>query len=144
MTLDRENPSELPTLMDEQLRQVVQVLRRRVGDRAKLHPLMAPVNPLIALPRAGRVNRRVRFFGRPDKDVDEMFAASVDQRCDVTLAQDIETSAQQWKTFIHEIVHWGHKVQFAVKPWLDRVLVRGSDVGEMPGLQRANMCVDDF
>src|SRR5580698_487455 len=93
------------SLLDEELRQLMEILRGHIGDGAKLHALMAPVNPLIALPGAGRMNRRVRFLGRPYKNVDEMFSSPVDERSDIAFAENIQAAAKQWKTFVHEIVH---------------------------------------
>src|SRR5579863_8431067 len=90
------------------------------------------------------MNRRVRFFGGPDEDVDEMLAASVDQSGDVAFAKHIQAAANQREALVHEIVNGRNEIEFAVEPGLDGVLVRGSNVGEMPCLQRANVRVDDF
>jgi hypothetical protein len=37
-------------LLDDELSQLMQVLRGHVGHSAKLHAFMPPMNPLIALP----------------------------------------------------------------------------------------------
>src|SRR5580704_12367033 len=73
-----------------------------------------------------------------------MFAAAVDQCRDTTLAKNIQSAADQWETFVHEIAHGRDEIEFAVEPGLDGVLVRGSHVGEMPGLKRTNVCVNDL
>ena len=59
-------------------------------------------------------------------------------------AENIETPADQGKTFIRKILHRRNKGQPPVEPRLDGVLVSGSDVGEVAGLQRANVSVDDL
>src|SRR5580692_503738 len=90
------------------------------------------------------MNRRVRLLCRPHKDIDEMFAASIDQRRDVTFAKNIQPAANERKTFVHVVANWRNEIQFAIEPRFDGMLVGRSYVREMPCLQRADMCVDDF
>ena len=90
------------------------------------------------------MNRRVRLLCRPDKDIDEMFAASIDECRDVALAKNIQAAANQWETLFHVIVNGRNEVQSAIEPGFDGVLVRRSYVGEVSSLERANVSVDDF
>jgi len=74
------------------------------------------------------MNRRVRFLGGPDEDVDKVLAAPVDQRGDVAFAKHIQAAANQREAFVHEIVDGRNEFEFAVEPGLDGVLVGGSNV----------------
>ena len=73
-----------------------------------------------------------------------MLAARINQRGDILAAQNIKAPADQRKTFVREILHRGNKSELAIEPRLDGVLVGGSNVHKMAGLQRANMGVDHF
>ena len=72
-----------------------------------------------------------------------MFAASKDERCNVSLAKNIQTAANQRKTFAYEILNRRDEIEFAVEPGFYGVLVGGSDVGKMAGLERANVRIKD-
>src|SRR6266567_4651515 len=100
--------------------------------------------PLIALPQSGRMNVGVRLLGGQNKNVDDVLAARINQRGDILPAENIEAPADQRKTFVREIFHGGNKSELAIEPRLDSVLVGGSNVHEMAGLQGANMRVDDL
>src|SRR6266481_5555854 len=105
---------------------------------------MTPVNPLITLAGTRRMNGRVRFLGGQNKNVDEVLAARIDQSGDILAAENIQSPADERKSFIREILHRGNKGELAIEPGLDGVLVRGSHVGKVAGLQGANVSVDDL
>src|SRR6266566_2117295 len=105
---------------------------------------MTPVAPLVALPRAGWMNRCVRLLRGPDEHVDDMFAAAVDQRGNVLAVENVEAAADQWETVVGEILNRRNKGELAIEPRLHGVLVGRSDIGQMTGLQRADVGVDDF
>src|SRR6266576_2334439 len=109
-----------------------------------LGPDDTPVQPLIALPQSGRMNGRVRLFRGQHKYVDEVLAARINEHSDVPPAQNVQASANQGKTVIGKIFDWRSEVELAIEPRLYRVLVRRSNVGEMAGLQRTDMGVDEF
>src|SRR5439155_6394515 len=113
-------------------------------DGAVLHPLPAPMAPLIPLAKAGRMNRRVRLPGRQNKNINEVLATRIDERRDVLAAENIKAATNQGKTFVRKILHRRNESKLAVEPRLHGVIVRGSNVGEMPRLQRANMGVNDL
>src|SRR4029077_16191495 len=54
----------------------------------------------------------------------------------------IQTSSNQGKSVAGKVDHRRGKIELGIKPRLDRVLVRGSYVGEMIGHQRAHMTGD--
>src|ERR1041385_6442408 len=105
---------------------------------------MTPVQPLIALPQSRRMNGRVRLFGGQHKYVDEVLAARIDEHSDVPPAQNIQATANQGKTVIGIIFDRRSEVELAIEPGLYGVLVRGSNIGEMAGLQRTDMSVNEF
>src|SRR5260370_36454596 len=105
---------------------------------------MTPVAPLIALPRAGWMNRCVRLLRRPDEHVDDMFAAAVDQRGNVLAVENVEAAAGQWKTGVGEIFDRRNKSELAIEPRLPRVLVGRGDIGQMNRQQRAGGGGDCF
>src|SRR5437879_7622421 len=100
--------------------------------------------PLIPLAEAGRMNRRVRLPGRQNKNLHEVLATRIDERRDVLPAENIQAANDQGKTLVRNILHRRNKSELAVEPRLHGVIVRGSNVGEMPRLQRANMGVNDL
>jgi len=53
------------------------------------------------------VDHRVRFLGGHNKNVDDVLAACIDQRGDVLAAENIETPADQGKSFIRKILNRG-------------------------------------
>jgi hypothetical protein len=73
-----------------------------------------------------------------------MFAAAVDQGSDGAAVNDVEAAALQWKSLIGEIPDWRRKIQFTIEPGLHRVLIGGDNVGEMSGLERTQMSIDDL
>ena len=86
------------SLIDE-LGELVQIGGRDVRDGAEFHPLMTPVNPLITLAGTRRMNGRVRFLGGQNKNVDEVLAARIDQSGDMLAPENIETPADERKSF---------------------------------------------
>ncbi len=94
-----------------------------------------PIDPLIALARACARGGVLPTRG-PDENVHEMFAAAVDQGSDGAAVNDVEAAALQRKSLIGEIPDW--------RRGLYRVLIGGDDVGEMSGLERSQMGIDDL
>src|SRR5438874_5119961 len=105
---------------------------------------MAPVQPLITLPQTGRMNRRVRLFCGQDKYVNVVFAAPINKHGNVPAAQNVQAPANQGKTIFGKIFDGRSEVELAAEPGLDGVLIGGSNVGEVTGLERANMGVDEL
>jgi hypothetical protein len=73
-----------------------------------------------------------------------MFAAAVDQGGDSAAVNDVEAAALQWKSLIGKIPDWRRKIQFTIEPGLHRVLIGGNNVGEMSGLERSQMGIDNL
>src|SRR5260370_22751762 len=105
---------------------------------------MTPVAPLIALPRAGWMNRCVRLLRRPDEHVDDMFAAAVDQRGNVLAVENVEAAADQLKTVVRGIFDRRNKNELAIEPRLHLVVVGRGDLRQMTGQQRADLGGEDF
>src|SRR5437773_3027562 len=131
-------------LLIQKLGQLVQVGIRNVRDGAVFHALPAPMTPLIPLAEAGRMNRSVRPLSGKNNTIDDVLTARIDQRRDVLASENIKTAADQLKTFIRKVFHRRDKSKLAVKPGLHGVIVRRSNVGEMPWLQGANVGVNDL
>ena len=90
------------------------------------------------------MNRSVRLLGGKNKNIDDVLTARIDQSRDVLASENIKTAADQLKTFIRKVFHRRDKSKLAVKPGLHGVIVRRSNVGEMPWLQGANVGVNDL
>ena len=73
-----------------------------------------------------------------------MLASAVDKSSDGAAVNDVEATALQRKSLIGKIPDWRRKIQFAVKPGLYRVLIGGDDIGEMSGLERSQMGIDNL
>src|SRR5579859_5657795 len=93
-----------------------------VGDGAHLHAGFAPIDPVVAELGTGE-RLGVRLVGGPDENVDEMFAARVDQHGDGAAVNDVEAATLQRKSFIHEIVDRRGEIEFAVEPRFYGVLI---------------------
>ena len=57
---------------------------------------------------------------------------------------DVDAAALQWKSLIGKILDRRREIQFAVEPWLHGVLIGRDDIGEMPGLERPQMGIDNL
>jgi hypothetical protein len=90
------------------------------------------------------MNRRVRLFGGKNKNVDDVFAACIDQRGYILPTENIQAATDERKTLIRKILDGRDKSELAVEPGLDGVLVRRSDIHKVARLQGADVGVDDF
>ena len=93
------------------------------------------------------LNRRVarKLCGlRPNEDVDDVLLAMIDESGDIAAVQIIETAADKREALVGEIVDGRRKVEPAVKPRFDGVLIGGFDIVQMARLQSANVARDDF
>jgi hypothetical protein len=84
------------------------------------------------------------MLGRGDKQIDDMLAPSVHYCRDRTVIEIVETSANQWESFRRKIFDRRCKSEFAVKPGLHRVPIRGKYVREMVLRQGTEMVIKDF
>src|SRR5438094_10390201 len=80
----------------------------------------------------------------PVKDFAEDGFPLVGGRLDVLGGRNVQTSANQGKTVLRKVFHRRREVQLAVEPRFHGVLIGRRNVGEVPGLQRADMRVDEF
>ena len=103
----------------------------------------APGEPVVALPGTG-AQRLVFLACRLNKYAYQMFSAAVDERGDGAAVDYVESSALQGKTIVGEVLNRRREIQLAIEPGLYGVLIGGQHVGEMAGLQRAQMRVHDF
>src|SRR2546425_11693555 len=88
--------------------------------------------------------RVVLFICRLDKNAHVMLAPSIDERSDCATAEHVEATAEQGKTLIRKVAHRRREGHFAVKPRLDGGLIGRNPIGQVAGLERAQVGVDDF
>lgn len=106
-------------------------------------PGVSPVEQVITLPGIFAHDGLRAVFIRQDENIDDMPPVTVGDGGDGALFKVVQASAQQGVAFVREIPHrWG-EIQASVKPWLNGMLVRGGDVGQMIDLQGAYVAVDD-
>ena len=120
------------------LREVVEFGGIQIGHRPEGHAGLVPMNQVIAAQGEGFIGRRTAGF-RPDKEVDEMLLTLIDERGDGAVRQIIQPPADEREALCGEVGDGRGKVQFAIEPRLDGVLVGGRDIGEMTGLERADV-----
>ena len=75
----------------------------------------------------------------PNKEVDVVFPALVNNGGNVAVIQNVEPSADKRIAGVSEIDYLGRVIELAREPRLDRVLVGRGDIHEMVHLQRADM-----
>ncbi len=68
---------------------------------------------------------------RPDIQIDVMFLALVDERCDSSVIQVFQSAADKRKTLTGKILNWWSEIQFAVEPGLYCVLIGRDHIGAM-------------
>src|SRR5581483_943859 len=85
---------------------------------------------------------RARIFLRPDEDVNEMLVALVNQRGHGAAVQIIQSPTDERKILCREILRVRRKINFAVEPRLDGVLVGRQDIGQMICLKRSDVTGD--
>src|SRR5437899_9390511 len=128
----------------ELLLKSLQVVRVDVGNSPVIKVRIRPVQKLISLARY-----RFRSFCRvrrrwPNKQVDKVFAPFVNQRRDRPVIQIIQAAANQRKSLAGKIDNRRSKIELGVQPGFYRVLVGGSDIGEMVCHKRARMTGDEL
>src|ERR1700688_496305 len=130
-------------LVGEQLLKLIEVRRCGVGDGVEFHSLLAPIDPLVALNRAG-ARSRVLFRSWPNENIHDMFATAVYQRRNGAVVDHIETPALQRITLFGKIADWRSKVYLPVEPWFHGVLIGGDDIFQVSWLQRSQVGIDNL
>lgn len=130
--------------MLQELGELLEFCGVEVGGSAEIHSILLPEDQVVSADRPDFHEIGWFSFAGPDKHVDEMFLALVDERCDIAMIQIIEASADEREAFTREIRDRRSEVEFAVEPRLHGVLVRGFDVIQMSRLKRADMVRDDL
>src|SRR5206468_5451453 len=128
----------------ELLLKSLQIVRVDVGNSPVVKVRVSPMQKLIALAcyrfrSFCRVRRR-----RPNKQVDKVFAPFVNQRRHWPVIQIIQAAANQRKSLTGKIDNRRSKIELGVQPRFYRVLVGGSDIGEMVCHQRTRMTSDEL
>src|SRR5438552_12031192 len=128
----------------ELLLKSLQIVTVDVGNSPVVKVRVSPMQKLIAL-----ACYRFRSFCRvrrrwPNKQVDKVFAPFVNQRRDRPVIQIIEAAANQRKSLAGKIDNRGSKIELGVQPRFYRVLVGGSDIGEMVCHKRTRMTGDEL
>src|SRR5438132_9349982 len=122
----------------------LQIVGVDVGNSPVVKVRVSPMQKLIAL-----ACYRFRSFCRlrrrwPNKQVDKVFAPFVNQRRDRPVIQIIKAAANQRKSLAGKIDNRRSKIELCVQPGFYRVLVGGSDIGEMVCHKRARMTGDEL
>src|ERR1700680_177150 len=102
------------------------------------------MDDVVALPcLACRQGAGCMFHGEDEK-IDDVFAPPVHDRCYRPVVQIVESSANQGKSCSAEVLYRGRKIESAVEPRLDLMLIRRKHIGQMIGRQRTQMVVNDL
>src|SRR5437762_3798082 len=128
----------------ELLLKSLQIANVDVGNSPVVKVRVRPVQKLISLTRY--CFRRFRSIRRrwPNKEVNKVFAPFVDQRRHWSVIQIIQAAANQRKSLTGKIDNWRSKIELRVQPGFYRVLVGGSDIGEMVCHKRTRMTGDEL
>src|SRR5450755_1186559 len=128
----------------ELLLKSLQVVSAHIGNSPVVEVGVNPMQKLIALARHRlRGSARIRF-GRPNKQVNEMFAPLVNQHRRRPAIEIIETAPNQRKAFTGKVGHRRCKIELGVQPRFHSVLVGGSDVSEVTCHKRTHMTGDEL
>jgi hypothetical protein len=73
-----------------------------------------------------------------------MFVALKDERGHAASVQIIKPAADEGKFLGRQVFDRRREIKLAVEPRLDGVLIAGLDIGKMVGLERAQVCGNDF
>src|SRR6476660_9663246 len=98
-----------------------------------------PMKKLIALVRDRLGVSSVTGLYRPNENVNEVLTPLVNQSCHWSVVEVIESAPNQRKSVTGRVYHRGRKIELAVKPRFDGVLVRGSHISEMVHHERSHM-----
>src|SRR6478672_969236 len=98
-----------------------------------------PMKKLIVLARDRLGVSSVTGLYGPNENVNKVFAPLVNQSCHRSVVEIIESSPDQRKSITGRVFHRGRKIELAVKPRFDGVLVRGSHIREMVHDERSHM-----
>ena len=87
------------------------------------HARPVPADQVVSLPHDHLAPVALRVRRGPDKQVDEVLPALIDERGHGPVAYVVEAATDQWKPLRAQIYNRRRKVEFAFKPRLDRVLI---------------------
>src|SRR6266496_3364063 len=128
----------------ELLLEKLQIVDVHVRNSPVVKVRVSPVQKLISLACYGF---RSLCFVRgcwPNKKVDKVFATPINQRRHWPVIQIIQAAANQRKSLTGKIDNRRSKIELGVQPRFYRVLVGGSDIGEMVCHQRTRMTSDEL
>src|SRR3984893_17068700 len=143
-TMLKSSRSTRPHCALELLAELGQLIRREVADRPVVQSALAPAPDIESLQRLDFGGAAFGAGGLGYEQVDHMRAPPVDDGASRARIDIIEPAADQRKTLRGEIDHRRRHVELAVEPRFYRVPVGGQHVGEMSGLQGAQMRRNHF
>jgi len=73
-----------------------------------------------------------------------MFSALVDERGDFAAFEVVEAAADQRKAVAREVFDRGRKIELAVEPRFNGVLIGGGHIHQVAGFERAHVVSEDF
>src|SRR5215470_11156153 len=102
-TLFEDAPVCTRRLRTNQVLQLAEVRRTRIGDEAKLHVVRLPLKPVVTLVRARAGKRLLLPAMRPHEKIDQVLAARINDCGNAMSVYNVESSANQRETLLHEI-----------------------------------------
>src|SRR6266436_1199100 len=100
---------------------------------------------VISLPFHGDFSASIALLSRPNKQIDVMLLALVDERRYSSVIQILQSAADKRKPLTGKILNRWSEIELAVEPGLDCVLVGRDHIGVMSfQLQRADVIGNDL
>src|SRR5581483_3148790 len=103
-----------------------------------------PGYDMVALLSSGSCLQAFIVACRPDKEINHMFAMLIDQDCYCSIIHIVEASTGQGIALLFQVYYWRRKVQLAVKPGFDCMLIGRGDIHQVAGHQRTNVAGEYF
>src|SRR5713101_6846173 len=125
-----------------QLRELSQLGATDTGHRPIRHPRLSPMNDIISPADLGDRQGVSHMLRGRDEKIDDVLAPPVHHRGYWTVIQIVEPAANQRKSVSNEVFDRRCKIESAIEPGLDRMLVRREHVRQMVRRQRTEMIVN--
>jgi hypothetical protein len=123
---------------------LVELARVDIADGPEIETFFRPMPDVKSMPGFAGYSRMLGAQMLRHEQIDHVVVAAIDD-CRHGLAVDVvETAADQRKALRREVDDRWREVELAVEPRLDGVLIAGLDIGKMVGLERAQVCGNDF
>ena len=101
-----------------------------VGNGAEFYSTFSPINPLIALPRPC-LRGGVPSLCGPDKYVNKMSGAGIDEHRDGALIDNVKAPTLQRESLVREIACRERKFESALEPSPHSLFIVGTDASQV-------------